>query len=207
MLERQVDFTALRERAQKRAEPGLVIGAVEVRTGAFAVFRGSEISVECVLASAAYPDLFPAVPIPGRGVFWDGLFSQNPPVRQLLDYRPDELWVVQINPPTRREVPTTVTAIEDRRNELAGNLSLEQELRFIAKVNEWLRAGLLAGGKYRPVAVSRLILDQDLDFASKFDRSPDFLRGLMAHGEAEAKRFLQQRRENAAHHAAQERAH
>jgi NTE family protein len=206
MLQRQVDFAALRALAQKRAEPGLVLGAVEVRTGAFAVFRGPEISAECVLASAAFPQLFPAVTIPERGVFWDGLFSQNPPVREVLDFRPDELWVVQINPPTRREVPTTVTAIEDRRNELSGNLSLEQELRFIEKVNEWLREGLLAGGKYRPVTVSRIVLDRDLDFASKFDRSPAFLRGLMAHGEATATQFLQQRRDKAAHHAAQERS-
>lgn len=45
--------------------------------------------------------------------------------------KPDELWVVQINPQTREGEPTTLLEIADRRNELAGNLSLNQELRFV----------------------------------------------------------------------------
>ncbi len=39
---------------------------------------------DMILASAAIPTLFPAVHIDG-GTFWDGLFSQNPPVHELLD--------------------------------------------------------------------------------------------------------------------------
>src|SRR3712207_8091012 len=35
--------------------------------------------------------------------------------------------------------PTTIANILDRRNELAGNLSLEQELRYIRKINELVR--------------------------------------------------------------------
>src|SRR3712207_8871905 len=35
--------------------------------------------------------------------------------------------------------PTTIANILDRRNELAGNLSLEQELRYIGKINELVR--------------------------------------------------------------------
>jgi NTE family protein len=190
LLERQVDFPALRELAGRRREPGLLIGAVEVLSGRPEVFRGPEVCAEYVLASAALPDLFPAVTVPGRGVYWDGLFSQNPPVRELTDYAPDELWVVQINPSTRREVPTTLDAIHDRRNELAGNLALEQELRFVEKVNDLLRRGELVGTKYRPIAVRRIRLERDLSHASKLDRAPDFLAGLMEHGEAEAARFL-----------------
>src|SRR5579884_1634736 len=127
MLERRVNFAALRAAARHPGAPGLLIGAVEVRSGWFEVFRGPDLCAEAVLASTALPRLFPAVTVPGRGRYWDGLFSQNPPVRDLVDYRPDELWVVQINPPTRTEVPTTADAITDRQNELAGNLSLEQE--------------------------------------------------------------------------------
>jgi NTE family protein len=196
MLERRVNFRELRALAQRPGAPGLVIGAVEVRSAAFDVFHGPEVSVECLLASAALPNLFPAVPVPGRGVYWDGLFSQNPPIRELTDYRPDELWVVQINPSTCMEVPTTLDAIHDRRNELAGNLALEQELRFIAKINELLGEGRLAGSKYRPITVSRITMKRDLGFASKLDRSPGFLSNLMAYGEAEAKRFLEERRQN-----------
>ncbi len=38
-----------------------------------------------------------------NGYYWDGLYSQNPPVRDLLDAsekeeKPDEIWIVRINP-------------------------------------------------------------------------------------------------------------
>ena len=41
------------------------------------------------------------------GVYWDGLFSQNPPIRELVDARPDEIWVIQINPTRVETEPTT----------------------------------------------------------------------------------------------------
>lgn len=197
MLERRVDFTALREAARRPGAPGLLIGAVEVRSGKFEVFRGPELCVEAVLASIAVPRLFPAVAVPGRGEYWDGLLSQNPPVRDLADYEPDELWVVQVNPPTRKDVPTTADAITDRQNELACNLSLEQELWFIEKVNGFLRDEGLAGERYRPTRVHRIIMQRDLDYVSKLDRSPRFLSDLMAYGEEAGDRFLRERQRNA----------
>ena len=45
--------------------------------------------------------------------------------------------------------PTSAADILDRRNELAGNLSLSQELFFIEKMNELVAAGALADTKYR----------------------------------------------------------
>ena len=65
----------LRGTARPRAlpdAPALQIGAVEVMSGHFEIFSGTELSVECLLASAAIPELFRAVAVPGRGVFWDG---------------------------------------------------------------------------------------------------------------------------------------
>ena len=56
------------------------------------------------------------------GTYWDGLFSQNPPVRELTDEGPDEIWVIQINPKELETEPRTVAEIADRRNELSGNL-------------------------------------------------------------------------------------
>ena len=47
--------------------------------------------------------------------------------------------------------------IADRRNELAGNLSLHQELGFIEKIDQLLEEGRLAAdGKYKQIMV-RLI--------------------------------------------------
>jgi len=192
MLERRVDFAANRALAGRDDAPGLLLGVVDVLGGTFEVLRGARISVDCVLASAALPDLFPAVEIEGH-YYWDGLFSQNPPIRELTDYQPDELWVIQINTTTCDRLPRTVDEIHDRRHELAGNLSLEQELRFVAKINELLRRGLLVNSPYRPIAVRRIVLERDLDYATKFDRSESLIRGLMSYGREQAREFLNER--------------
>jgi NTE family protein len=153
------------------------------------VFRGPRISVEAVLASAAIPDLFPAVALDGRH-YWDGLFASNPPVRELTDRPIDELWVIQINPSHCEHLPVTVDDIHDRRDELAGNLSLERELRFIEKVNELLRRGVLTDGRYLPIVVRRIALGRDLDHAAKLDRSESLIQGLIAQGRERAREFL-----------------
>lgn len=192
MLERRVNFDEARALASEGGAPGLVVGAVDVLNGAFADFRGDAIRVESILASAALPNLFPAVALGGR-YFWDGLFSQNPPVRELTDYEPDEIWVVQVNRPGCEALPKTVDDIADRRNELSGNLSLEQELRYIAKVNELLRTGVLVNSHYRPITVRRIVLQRGLDYASKFDRSESLIRSLIAYGRERARSFLAER--------------
>ena len=52
---------------------------------------------------------------------------------------PNELWIVRINPQQWPYVPASNKDIEDRQNELMGNLSLNKELDFIMKVNEWIK--------------------------------------------------------------------
>ena len=163
-LKENVPFGEINEELVKPSSPRLFVGAVNVLTGEFGVFtshrrervassgasswvfngdRESGISVDAVLASAAIPPIFRAVRI-GRSVYWDGLFSQNPPVRELLDAQPDEIWVIQINQSRMRprpkgpepgDEPTSVVEILDRRNALAGNLSLNQELRHLEEIN------------------------------------------------------------------------
>src|SRR6185295_7931917 len=128
ILEEFFDFDELRTLARRPGAPLLEIGAVEVLSGHFELFTGEELCVECLLASAAIPELFRAVVVPGRGVYWDGLFSQNPPIHDLLHHRIDEIWLIQINSSTCVRVPTETHEILDRRNALAGNLSMEQEL-------------------------------------------------------------------------------
>lgn len=192
----QVDFAAI-PGLLGPASPRLYVGAVDVLSGAFTVFRDAAVSADAVLASAAIPDFFRAVAIgegAARRYFWDGLFSQNPPVRELTETRPDELWVVQINPSTRAAVPHAPEDIADRRNELAGNLSLEQELHFIDKINALLADGCFPDGRYKPIAVRRIRLQRELDYASKLDRDPGFIRGLIEEGRRTADAFLAARR-------------
>jgi NTE family protein len=199
MLRRRVDFRRLAP-SPDPSRPILVIGAVDVLTGEFRAFnsRCDTITEDTVVASAAIPTLFRAVRV-GSGTYWDGLFSQNPPVRNLLEAQPDELWVIQINPTRRDAEPRTLMEIADRRNELSGNLSLYQELHVIEKIDELLNEGLLVpDGRYRPIMVRVIELPRDglssvyrsLGATSKINRDPAFLRELLRHGEDAANEFL-----------------
>lgn len=194
LLNEQLNFEELRELALRKDAPALQVGAVEVLTGHFEVFTGAELRVECLLASAAVPELFPAVTIPGRGVYWDGLFSQNPPIHDLTDHNINELWVIQINPSTCASIPTETHEITDRRNELAGNISLEQELWIIDMMNRLIATGKLNAPKYHPIHVARIVLDRDLDYASKLDRRPSFMDDLREYGQSKARVFLKERK-------------
>ncbi|HJV92856.1 MAG TPA: hypothetical protein VJ572_05220, partial [Azonexus sp.] len=144
---------------------------------------------------AAIPELFRAVRI-GHGLYWDGLFSENPPVRgflaggQSLADKPDEIWIIQINPERRRQEPKLSSEIIDRRNELAGNLSLNQELFFVDQTNKWLAKGWLNAEHFKQVKVRHIPLKRELDYPSKLDRSPAFINGLLIEGQREGLAFL-----------------
>jgi NTE family protein len=191
-LRTAVDFERVPELAGTDA-PGLAVGTVDINEGEFDVFEDGDVTERAVLASTAVPDLYEAVRIDGT-YHWDGLFSQNPPIHELMhvdpERKPEELWVVQVNPQERDGEPTSLLEIKDRRNELAGNLSLNQELRFVERVNEWIEAGDLVSDEYTHTEIERIQLDRELDYASKLDRSPDFLRELRERGERTAAEFL-----------------
>jgi len=196
MLERRVDFERVVVQPGD-TYPVLLVGAVDVLSGRFKAFhsRRDRISADTILASAAIPTIFRSVRLDG-GTYWDGLFSQNPPVRELTDERPDEIWVIQINPRATEHEPKTVAEIADRRNELAGNLSLYQELGFIEKIDQMLEQGRLPhDDKYKQIVVrvielSRSRLPRSLGTASKLNRDPGFIQDLISHGEERAGEFL-----------------
>jgi NTE family protein len=195
LLSRWVHFARI-EADELGAHPLLLIGAVDVLSGRFRAFHShhERITADMVLASAAIPTVFPAIHTDG-GTYWDGLFSQNPPVRELLEAQPDELWVIQINPTATEREPRSVIDITDRRNELSGNLSLYQELHVIEKIDQLLADGLLIGDRYKQVTVrvielSRPASSRLLGPASKLNRDRRFLRELMAQGERQAEEFL-----------------
>ena len=216
--------THLDEIARNKVTPRLLLGAVEILSGRFEAFDSwrdpatlRNVSYEAVAASGTLPDVRRSQRIPGLknedgkdALFWDGLFSQNPPVREFAAgtdraHTPDEIWVIRINPQKREREPVTLGTIEDRRNELAGNLSLNQELRFIQTVNEWVERfepltrekqkhpALAAFAEYKPIKVYLITMARekaDLGVGTKFDRSPDFVNGMRRHGEERGSAFL-----------------
>ncbi len=194
MLEAHVDFAKI-PNLLRPDSPILLVAAVSVLSGKVKVFTGKRITVDAMLASAAIPNLFRAACVKNLP-YWDGLFSQNPPVRDLIDNvdppsaKPDEIWVIQVNPLKRRSEPRRIGEILDRRNEMSGNLSLQQELYHIRKINQLVRRGVIQNEKYKLVTVRTMALGEDLPVESKFDRSPDFIRRMMRIGDVEAGKFL-----------------
>lgn len=194
---KRVEFDRISDLADD-STPRLLLSAVDVTNGTFEVFETESITPSCLLASAAVPSMYPAVRVDGEG-YWDGLYSQNPPIRNFLadeadaGRKPDEIWILQINPSGCESVPRRTASIVDRQRELAGNLSLNQEVAFIEQVNEWVDQGLLPSGRYKQVAVERITLDRELPHATKLDRDPRFVDELMATGREEAADFLAER--------------
>ncbi|MGC9526991.1 MAG: patatin-like phospholipase family protein [Limnospira sp.] len=199
LLEKYVPFSEL-ENFIEPSSPRLLVGAVNVLSGGFKAFDSKQgnISVDMILASAAVPTLFKAVEIDGE-FYWDGLFAENPPMTKLLQTLPEELWVIQINPKEAQSVPNTLENIIDRRNELEGNIMLAVELRVLQFINQLVELGALKEEfleryplhhiKLRIIRMSEP-LAESLDYASKLDRSPTHINMLIAEGEMEASKFL-----------------
>lgn len=176
----------------RRRPPKLFVGATDIRSGDRVIFDGEGLTYDRLVASAAVPPIFRAVEADGR-LYWDGLFSTNPPVREFTDLAepPDEIWVVQINPQHREQEPRTVREIADRRNELSGNLSLGQELHFIERINRLLAGHATLRARYKPIALRVVELGlTGLDYPSKLDRSAALIERLIADGKARAASFF-----------------
>jgi NTE family protein len=209
LLDKHIDFQAL-PGLDEPDSPTLRLGAGDVLQGDYNIFTSArgDISPEALLASAAIPNIFPAVWVNGHA-YWDGIFACNPPVMAFLrevlvgkGHVPDEIWIIQVNPATHEYVPETSAEISNRRNHLAGNLSLLHELQMIDVVNLLLSEGALTPAfraRFGLDATERIAvrfirmskeLAQGLDYPSKLSRMPGHIDGLMAEGERQANAFL-----------------
>ncbi len=178
-----------------RARPKLFIGATDLLNGERVIFPGETLTYDDLVASAAVPWLKRPVRAHGR-LYWDGLFTTNPPLREFtdVDERPDEIWVVQIAPQRREQEPSTMQEVFDRTNELAGNLSLGQELYFVDRVNQLLERHDSLGARYKTIRIRLVELDNErLDFASKRDRRRAFIEQLLESGRQRAEWFFDER--------------
>jgi predicted acylesterase/phospholipase RssA len=209
--------------------PQLLIGAVEIDSGAFTAFSSEHapgdtgITLDAILASAALPWLTaapviegtdPETRVAGKHPYWDGLFSQNPPIKNFISgladrrKKPDGLWVLQINQDqydfdrqiAHADGGTFGGEIWHRRDTLSGNLSLNQEIAFIEAINRRLDdPGQASGERDKPIEVARIVMDGDavgratgmrLGAFSKMDRDPALKNALLEHGRGQAAHFL-----------------
>lgn len=225
LLESHVNFEEVTAWGAQKKPPFLIIGACNIITGKLEKFVSSQegIRLEHLLASAAVPNIFPAVEI-GQYAYWDGLFSDNPPVadlgnRLLVGERnlPQEIWVIKINPTECDTIPTRAEEITDRRNQLGGNISLFQSLQKLEIVNRQLLEGAFTKEHMKkldftePVKIPRAVstdpempyhipmidiseeLQRTMTFTNKIDRSPENIHSLIADGEKQARVFLEAR--------------
>jgi NTE family protein len=175
MLERHLDPAELAG-LDPAATPILLLGAVDVLSGRMREFTSREgpIRTAQLLASAAVPELFEAVDAGDCGPYWDGLFSDNPPLGELIREDivgaaniPDEIWIVRINPTRRASVPLRADEISDRRNELYGNISILHQLANIAKLND-----LFLADAFRPEYLERAALKRMVRIPRGLDHKP-----------------------------------
>jgi len=175
--------------------PKLFLSATNVRTGLAKVFRQPDMSVDTVMASACLPFLFHAVEIDGEA-YWDGGYMGNPPLFPLVDETDvRDLFLIQINPITRTELPKTAYEIENRLNEITFNASLIKELRALYFLKEIIEHEDLERERYRDARLHRIHAEEEmreLSVSSKLNAEWEFLEHLHDIGWRTAEDWLAQ---------------
>lgn len=193
MLIDEVDFERLRAASPVR----LLIATTRVKDGRLRLFREDAITVEAVLASACLPLLHHAIEIDGEA-YWDGGYSANPPLRQLvIDSRAKDLILVQLIPDEHEGVPHLNSDIARRMQEIAFTTSLHKELEAIDDLRDVCKRSPLTRSrlcrKLEALRLHRVIAAdavEGLDHESAMDTRWQFLNHLKEHGRAAADAWL-----------------
>jgi len=176
LLKTHIDFQELTAWGPQPEPPILILGACNILTGRLQKFDSylEPMRIEHLLASACVPSIFPAVIIDGMA-YWDGLFSDNPPIEPLLrrdsvgiDNIAQEIWVIKINPTTRDKTPVAPYDIADRRNELEGNVSLFQSLRGVEDLNR-----IIVSGAFKDEYLARVDIKEPIRIPKSFPDDSD----------------------------------
>lgn len=176
LLRKYINFDEVASWGPRSQPPVLMVGAANVTTGSLAKFCSSResIRIEHLLASCCVPSIFPAVMIDGNA-YWDGLFSDNPPIAELIRPRtvgagnvPDEIWLIKINPTARKDVPLGPDDIYDRHNQLEGNISLFQQLEQLELINDMILVEV-----FRPEFLAQMDIRAPIRIPKSFSTAPD----------------------------------
>ncbi len=176
LLEAHVDFADVLDWSAQRKPPILILGACNIITGRLHKFSSylEPMRMEHILASACVPNVFPTMSFEMMA-YWDGLFSDNPPIQALLrrdtvgvENIAQEIWVIKINPTTTNRIPEAPNDIADRRNQLEGNVSLFQSLSQIEDLNRWITEGA-----FRDEFLAKVDIKEPIRIPKSFPGDPD----------------------------------
>jgi NTE family protein len=172
------------------------IAATNVRTGKVRIFTREELTIDALLASACLPNVHDAVEIDGEA-YWDGGFRGNPPIWPFIyNSESTDVVMVEVDPPSRTDIPRSNAEIADRLNEITFGGALMAEMRAIAFVQELIDNGAITGEfSHR---LKKLLIHSigdpatlaPLGAVSKFNIEPEFLNMLFTAGRAAGTRWL-----------------
>jgi NTE family protein len=189
VIERMVDFERLRHRSAVK----LFLAATNVRTGKVKIFTNTELTADCVLASACLPSLCQAVEVNGEH-FWDGGYMGNPALFPLIySCESSDILVVQINPILRPDVPTTARDIMNRVTEISFNSSLMREMRAVAFVTQLIDDGKLCQSKAKRMLIHSISADDvmcELGLGSRLNADDELLTRLHNSGRERARLWI-----------------
>lgn len=196
LLAQSVDFARLREHSPVR----LLVAATRVRDGQARLFRENEVTLDVVLASACLPFLQHAVEIDGDA-YWDGGFSANPPLRQLVvDSDASDILLVQLLPDHGTAVPHLPHEITRRAREIAFNASLLHEQEAVENLRRSCEGRLCRSALCRKLDALRMHriaapdIVEGLARASPLDTSALLLHRLHQAGRAATEAWLAEAR-------------
>jgi NTE family protein len=176
LLATHIDFSEVTAWGAQPEPPILILGSCNILTGRLHKFNSylEPMRIEHLLASACVPSIFPAVTLETMA-YWDGLFSDNPPIEDFLKRDSvgikniaQEIWVIKINPTTSDKIPVAPAEIADRRNELEGNVSLFQSLRQVDNLNM-----MFLMGAFRKEFLAERDIKEPIKIPKLFPEDPD----------------------------------
>ncbi|TAL76858.1 MAG: patatin-like phospholipase family protein [Beijerinckiaceae bacterium] len=200
ILNEEIDF----ERLRRKKPVGLLISATRVSDGRARIFRNEEIDADAVLASACLPLLHHAIMI-GEETYWDGGYSSNPPLHELVTTSATpEILIVQITPAQGIAMPTSSQEIMRRLDQITFNASLLAETGRLARYADIYRGipGYFArdGRKWRQLTLHRIIAEEQVAHLAEANASNldwNFLSDLREHGRDAAENWLRSKAEKA----------
>jgi NTE family protein len=176
----------------------LLIAATSIASGRLQIFRETELTREMVLASACLPLLNQAVSVGGER-YWDGGYSANPPLTELVEASAvSDVLIVQIIPTEGQALPVSSPAIVKRLEQITFNGVFLREAAALATMARVAGSGsrdLAFSHKLQQLRLHHISAEREisgLSEASGSNLDRRFLLKLRESGRAAAQSWLAQ---------------